>query len=455
MDYSTLPPALIYQKKTLDKISGLHELNSIVLHNMLDIETLHNVDFEKFALPCFNNAYYICTMMRMEKNAEYRLNEYKKIALNGNNQNTLAQCVTLSLVAILTEHCLQPWREKLLGISNRLKHYATSLWLERKNEILFPLSSHGDEPIYNTEMVHLIGMPKAMSRGIDENIVLPDELFAPRPIDEKAFRDVARGKNHFEWVYWTNYYDEDIVRELVEGLGTTQQDKAMLIRSLWETSISYYENDYPEEYIEPLLKLLAEEFCPDCLQITNLYPDESTGTTTSETPLPPPQVPTTASLVQDGEQQSIIEQQATRIKELEAEVEYIRSEFDEAKKKIGTQDEWYTGEYKNLPEDVNMVLRERVVFFATVLSLDLDKKYTVLSNLAKFICKICNDQHNVGPFLSRMKKAEEAEANAKAAKKVAGLMKGILPEEYQNNNYLKINQLVDSMLLNFPGKEEE
>ena len=331
MDYSTIPTALIYQKKTLDKISELHALNSKVLQNMLDIESLHNVDFEEFALPCFNNAYYICTLMRMEKNAEYRLNSYKKIALNGNAKNTLAQCVTLSLVAILTEHCSQSWREKLLGVSNKLKDHAKGLWIERQNEILFPFSSPGDKPVYNNEMVHLIGMYEAMSRGIDENIVLSDELFAPRHIDEKALRDMNRENFHFEWAKWTQYYDEDIVRELVEGLGATQQDKAMLIRSLWEKSFSYYENDYPEEYIEPLLKSLAEEFCPDCLQMTELYLDESTGTMTPETPLPSHQAPATASPVPNSEQQSIIEQQAIRIKELTAEIEELKQTREDAK----------------------------------------------------------------------------------------------------------------------------
>lgn len=140
---------------------------------------------------------------------------------------------------------------------------------------------------------------------------------------------------------------------------------------------------------------------------------------------------------------------------LQADVERLTSELDEAKKKLSMLDEWHTGEYKKLPEDVEFVLRERVVFFATVLSLDIDKKFTVLSNLATFISELCNDQHNVGPFLSRMKKPEEAARNAKAAKKVTELMKDILPDEYQNDKHLKINQLINSMLLNFPSKEEE
>lgn len=327
MDYSTIPTALIYQKKTLNQISKLHELNRMVLQNMLDIESLHDVDFEKFVLPCFNNAYYICTLMRMENNAEYRLNSYKKIALNGNAKNTLAQCVTLSLVAILTEHCSQSWREKLLGVSNKLKDHAKGLWIERQNEILFPFSSPGDKPVYNNEMVHLIGMYEAMSRGIDEKFVLSDELFSPRPIDEKALRDLGREDYHFEWAKWTQYYDEDIVRELVEGLGATQQDKAILIRSLWEKSNSYYVGDYPKQYVEPLLKSLAEKFCPDCLQMTELYLDESTGTMTPETPLPSHQAPATASPVPSCEQQSIIEQQATRIKDLTAELEELKQKI--------------------------------------------------------------------------------------------------------------------------------
>ena len=136
------------------------------------------------------------------------------------------------------------------------------------------------------------------------------------------------------------------------------------------------------------------------------------------------------------------------------EVERLRTVNAQLSEKVAIQDEWYTGEFDNLSIEKDMVLRERVIFFATVLSLDLDKKYIVLSNLAKFISEICNDQKNVGPFLSRMKKPEEAAANAKAAKKVAGLMKVIIPEEYRSDKHLKINQLVESMLLNFPEKED-
>jgi len=140
------------------------------------------------------------------------------------------------------------------------------------------------------------------------------------------------------------------------------------------------------------------------------------------------------------------------IRKLQEELEQARVENADSK---DPQEGWYTGEYEELSKDVEITLRERVVFFTTVLSLELEKKYTVFANLATFISELCNDQKNIAPFISRMKKPEEAAANAKAANKIAGLMKLIIPKNYRNDMHLKINQLIDSMKRNFPESEEE
>lgn len=150
------------------------------------------------------------------------------------------------------------------------------------------------------------------------------------------------------------------------------------------------------------------------------------------------------------------EQQATRIKELEAEVEGLKEENAKLKEQLAPFMEFASenGE-DNLTDDEKFTLRERIVFFATVLSLEFDKKYTVFSNFATFISELCNDQKNIGPFISKMKKPEEAAANAKAAKKVAGLLKKILPQQYKNDERLTINKIINSMTLNFPNDEDE
>lgn len=161
-----------------------------------------------------------------------------------------------------------------------------------------------------------------------------------------------------------------------------------------------------------------------------------------------------------------------KIKELEAENEQLRKKNEELEAEIvrlGEQlqqlpqneestapvDEWFTGEYEKLSADKEFTLRERLVFFSTVLSLENNKKYTVASNLATFIGELCNDQNNIGPFFSKMKKPDEASANAKAAKKVADLMKQIIPKEYRNDKHLPINKFIESMKLNFPETEED
>ncbi len=140
-----------------------------------------------------------------------------------------------------------------------------------------------------------------------------------------------------------------------------------------------------------------------------------------------------------------------RIAGLTNEVKRLKEENTKYKELFDFANE--TGEEK-LKDEEKMTLRERLVFFFTVLSLDNDKKYTILSNLAKLINGLCNDQRNIVSFISRMKKPEEAAANAKAAKRVASLMKLIIPSEYRNDEKLTINRLIKNMELNFPSEEE-
>ena len=147
-----------------------------------------------------------------------------------------------------------------------------------------------------------------------------------------------------------------------------------------------------------------------------------------------------------------------QIDALKAEVESLRADSQNLRNQLDQEQsmraDWYTGEFEKLPTDIEITLRERLVFFATVMSLDLNKKYTVLSNLATFINELCNDQNNIGPFISKMKRENEAVANAKAAKKISGLLQTIIPEEYRQDTKLTINKIIESIKANFPEEEE-
>jgi len=150
-----------------------------------------------------------------------------------------------------------------------------------------------------------------------------------------------------------------------------------------------------------------------------------------------------------------IEKQQTRIKKLEEENATLTQENKELRNIKNNLNEWYSGtDYIKISEEEEMSVREKLVFFTTVLSIENNKKYTVLSNLATFIETMCKGPTDyLGPMISKMKKPEYAEANAKAAKKVAGLLLKILPKEYRNDQRLTINKLIESMKANYPEND--
>ena len=77
--------------------------------------------------------------------------------------------------------------------------------------------------------------------------------------------------------------------------------------------------------------------------------------------------PSQTAIEETAALQAKISQQTKYIRELKAENENLRNQLDQ---KQSTQADWYEGEFESLPAETEFVLRERVVFFATVLSLD-------------------------------------------------------------------------------------
>ena len=275
MDYTHIPEALLYKRKSVDKFAELHPLNAVVFKRLMKMDGWNgNYSREYQVLPCMNNAYYICTIMRLERDASFREDSYKGIARRGfiEGHNTLVECATLSLVAVLIEHSTPEWRKKLQEIADDLRKYACSLYDEREESILgFP-----DQKI--TNVVHLIGIPTYLSKDLDDSWVLPDEMFLPRPLDEKAIFDQHRQDPTFNWDKYYYHHDEDDIREIVEKLGQTPQEKATLIHSLWKDI--YYSRkkiDGPIKETWQFLKELAQEFCPGNMINTELHKIPDTG----------------------------------------------------------------------------------------------------------------------------------------------------------------------------------
>ena len=198
-------------------------------------------------------------------------------------------------------------------------------------------------------------------------------------------------------------------------------------------------------------------FCP------NLYSEEesklnNTSDDTSSSPClndPSPRIKELEAENLDLQQQ--LREAKTRIIELEKKIEANKNQL-----KISEElSQWYTDDnnYNKLTGEEIFTRREKIVFFATVLSLDINKKYTILHNLATFIAELCkgedtDDIDNIGSFLSKMQNPKEKAANAKAAKRVSDLMQQLVPIKYRNDNTLAVNRFAESMKLNFPEEED-
>lgn len=254
MDYTHIPEALLYKRKSVDKLAMLHPLNAIVFKRLMKMEIWNrNYSRENQVLPCINNAYYICTIMRLEYDATFREDSYKRIAREGYNEgeHRFKECVTLSLVVLLIAHSTPEWHQKLREVKDGLLQYVLRLFK---------------------------GLPSYLSKDLDNSWVLPDELFKPRALDEKALYDLHRQDPSFNWDKYYYHHDEDDIREMVEKLGQTPQEKATLIRSFWkDIYYSRKELDGPIRDTWLFLKTLAQEFCPEYIEMTELHKIPETG----------------------------------------------------------------------------------------------------------------------------------------------------------------------------------
>lgn len=485
MDYTKIPKQLIYKDLHSLKDFGVYDnnhYNKMIAHALYELyfKTGH-YQSEECAVICMNTAYYVCTMAFLEDNPTWRLHDYYRITSSSVHGHAELTQATISLVYIL----LSPYSKQGSYIENLLSEM-------RK----FP---------------DYIGVVRNIMQYLPKESP-SREVFNPRIIDSKTIHDVE--KTGFSWRVLTDFFEEDLVREYIETLGKNDSEKLELIKMFENDIMSFYSMDSPVVKVKnATLKVIREEIKNKILsKDTNKYKEqEQKEIVGPETALYLEKI---AELEKKNlalnnennnlnlenrklnrenrnldtenhnlnlENRSLNEENQNLLSTLKSlkeekgvqgqnsDFESLKNQLAEAQKTIEdqaqtiielqaekqTQENWYVGEYEKLPESIEFTLRERVVFFITVLSLELDKKYTVFANLAKIIDELCNDQKNIAPFISRMKNPKEAAANAKAAKKVAGLLKCILPKEYQQDKHLKINQIIDSMRMNFPDSEEE
>ena len=82
MDYTTIPPRLIYNPRFSLKDFGVydnHPTNTPFAESMLKLDFVQGNYAERTVLRCQNYAYYITTMVLMEEDPRWRLGNYQKV----------------------------------------------------------------------------------------------------------------------------------------------------------------------------------------------------------------------------------------------------------------------------------------------------------------------------------------------------------------------------------------
>ena len=162
----------------------------------------------------------------------------------------------------------------------------------------------------------------------------------------------------------------------------------------------------------------------------------------------------------DDEQmiQDIYNQLEASIAELEAENADLKQQLEEERQKNQGIDD-----LPELDEVQKMTLHQKIVFFTTVTSVLLDKRYTNMRNLASFIASMCNEKPStIAPMLSRIGQISDdnpipslSATLHSAAQCVSDLLLQILTDETRQDKSQIINKISENLLLNYPLPEDE
>lgn len=210
MDFTKLPRQLIYRdRKSLEEFTNNNEKNTELVNRMLDISILQTPDFKERVLDCFNAAYYICTLIRVDEHPDWSLPQYNQIALF---KNFTYQGLTQSLVRLYIITFEKEWHEKHSSLSKRLDTIMASNWLS-DDYGSFTCKELFDD--LNTFDVATSSFPS--------------NEFALRKIDQETIDDVHNIP--FSWSELTEGYKTKSMEEIVFQVGKDESEMQLLLES--------------------------------------------------------------------------------------------------------------------------------------------------------------------------------------------------------------------------------
>ena len=253
MDYTNVPRSLIYRDRRSLEEFGVYDEGNIMCplaDAMLHMAIIRHSDSENRALWCMNTAFYICTMILLEKDPRWRISNYETIAIPSWNYCQLEfKTLTLSLVVLLLAFLKNPLRNAH-PYGDKVRKDILE-WLKKGfmyDELEFKITT-----------------------GSHIRYIIPNSTFAPRYIDKEAIHD-ALAVESFNWVQFVKYFEERSVRDIVKAFGSTEEEKHNVVDLLRQASHGFYTagyNDYPEKVdkmLDDIDKEISRKYNPEAAQ---------------------------------------------------------------------------------------------------------------------------------------------------------------------------------------------
>lgn len=243
MDYTKAPRSLIYRERRSLEEFGVYEKDCIMCplaDAIFDFDLIRAPDSERRTLWCMNNAFYICTMIFLERDPKWRYDQYKMIATpERNGLPTELKYVTLSIVGLLLSRLEEP----IPFLSDKGKVRNGIIMSLQNNEESKFIFDHLSERLENDSY---------------KKIRIPNSTFAPRVINSETVHDVLKDE-YFNWVIFTNYWEERSLKDIVKAFGKTEEEKHYVVDILRQTSQGFYAKGFRCEQVNDLLDNFDKE----------------------------------------------------------------------------------------------------------------------------------------------------------------------------------------------------
>lgn len=255
MDYTKIPEPLIYQRrKTLHEFIDSNSLIAKLVENMVEIDYLNQYDFESSALNALNTACYICTIIMLDQNPEWRWAFFLRQAANSQNSAIDTdddEQFVMALVYVFVRRFNKEWCDAHQQLMKELFEY---------NFPGYRFDNNPGERAYLDSIHKIIG--KLIHKLPAGN--LPDDFFAPCDINDDAIKEAEMdmAQANMRWQDITNNYDQKTTKILMDAICKNETERIFLALAIGTdaTDLGMSEN---VSYLRPFFKKAIGMPAPD------------------------------------------------------------------------------------------------------------------------------------------------------------------------------------------------